>query len=198
MILTCDKCSTKYFIEDEFIQPLGKNVKCIKCGYIWFQDVPNNQPTIKTEPIPEGSSLPVIIETEESIWLKIMPIFFLVLIVITSLGIFQDRIKQKLPFTGKIYSYLGKSVSTNIQLESIEIVRGDDYLNINGYLLNTSPEQKKKPNITIIISDLNGDKLLGSSIAGSDEIIASEERSAIHKRIFNLPNNAHFVVLRVE
>lgn len=197
MILICDKCSTKYFVDESSIAPAGKNVKCIKCGYIWFQDLPTQQhikPTnIELEPIPQGSSLPVIIETKNSIWLKILPVFFACMIIVTATGIYRDPIIKKFPFISGFYNYIGMPSTNNLKLEDISLVKGKDYLNINGFLASASPHERKIPNIAITISDIEGKKLLTTEIEPSGNYINIGEKLPIHKRIFNLPPNAYHI-----
>jgi predicted Zn finger-like uncharacterized protein len=50
MILTCPSCRTRYQADSAHFHLPGRNVKCAKCGEIWFQAAP--EPEGQTEPEP--------------------------------------------------------------------------------------------------------------------------------------------------
>jgi len=52
MILTCPSCRTRYRADPANFAAPGRNVRCAKCGHIWFQTAP--------EPEPEAVSSPVL------------------------------------------------------------------------------------------------------------------------------------------
>ena len=45
MIITCDKCKTKFKVLDRLIPPEGKKVKCSCCGKIWKQENKSETPS---------------------------------------------------------------------------------------------------------------------------------------------------------
>src|SRR5262245_41799312 len=44
MILTCPSCSTRYQADSALFVPPGRNVRCAKCGHVWFQTAPESEP----------------------------------------------------------------------------------------------------------------------------------------------------------
>src|SRR5262245_14616029 len=56
MILTCPSCSTRYQADGaRFVAP-GRNVRCAKCGHVWFQTAPSPEP--EPEPVFEQAENP--------------------------------------------------------------------------------------------------------------------------------------------
>jgi len=49
MILTCPSCGTRYQTDTAHFAPQGRNVRCAKCGHVWFQAPLETE----TEPEPE-------------------------------------------------------------------------------------------------------------------------------------------------
>jgi predicted Zn finger-like uncharacterized protein len=57
MILTCPSCGTRYRADPANFSALGRNVRCAKCGHVWFQAAP--------EPEPEAIPAPVLLITAQ-------------------------------------------------------------------------------------------------------------------------------------
>ena len=55
MILTCPSCRTRYQSESARFMPPGRNVRCAKCGQVWFQPAPEPEPEPMREPEPESA-----------------------------------------------------------------------------------------------------------------------------------------------
>jgi predicted Zn finger-like uncharacterized protein len=52
MILMCPACRTRYQAESARFAPPGRNVRCAKCGQVWFQPAPEPEPQAATEQVP--------------------------------------------------------------------------------------------------------------------------------------------------
>lgn len=202
MILACEKCTTRYMVNENSLLPDGKNVKCVKCGYIWFQKLVTKQYTpekpIKIQPIPEGSSLPVIIEANVSIWLKILPIFFACMILVTSVTLFRDNIIKTIPSSYVIYDILNMPATDNFKLDNFSVIKNKDFININGFIVNSSNQKRKVPAILITISDENGKKLTSSLIKSPQHYLELSEKYPINKRLFNLPKNSYYITIDID
>ena len=201
MILTCEKCTTRYLVNENSLLPDGKNVKCVKCGYIWFQRSTAKQYTpekpIEMEPLPKGSALTAIIDTNISIWLKILPVFFVCMIFITSIALFKDNIMKTVPASRMLYDTLDLSTTASLKLDNVSIVKNKDFVNINGFILNNSNEERKVPAILITVSDENGKKLMYSLMKSPQHYLRANEKYPIHKRLFNLPTNSYYVTIDI-
>ena len=64
MILTCPSCSTRYQADSaRFVAP-GRNVRCAKCGHVWFQTAPEREP--EPEPVLEPVEAPLLPDPVQS------------------------------------------------------------------------------------------------------------------------------------
>jgi len=61
MILTCPACSTRYQADSARFASPGRNVRCAKCGHVWFQTPPGAEPEPEPalEPVAPPPSDPV-------------------------------------------------------------------------------------------------------------------------------------------
>jgi len=51
MILTCPSCRTRYQADGAHFVAPGRNVRCAKCGHVWFQAAPTPDAEFEPEPI---------------------------------------------------------------------------------------------------------------------------------------------------
>jgi predicted Zn finger-like uncharacterized protein len=51
MILTCPSCRTRYQADSARFAAPGRNVRCAKCGHVWFQAAPTPEAELEPEPI---------------------------------------------------------------------------------------------------------------------------------------------------
>jgi predicted Zn finger-like uncharacterized protein len=58
MILTCPSCRTRYQADSARFAPPGRNVRCAKCGQVWFQPPAEAQPQPELEQVLAPAALP--------------------------------------------------------------------------------------------------------------------------------------------
>lgn len=51
MILTCPSCRTRYRADPANFAAPGRNVRCAKCGHVWFQTAPEAEPEAAPSPV---------------------------------------------------------------------------------------------------------------------------------------------------
>lgn len=51
MILTCPSCGTRYQTDGAKFKAPGRNVRCAKCGHVWFQAAPEAEIEVEPEPV---------------------------------------------------------------------------------------------------------------------------------------------------
>src|SRR6185436_1244192 len=51
MILTCPSCRTRYQADGARFVPPGRNVRCAKCGQVWFQPPAEQEPKSELEQV---------------------------------------------------------------------------------------------------------------------------------------------------
>ena len=37
MLITCSSCNSKYLVNSADLKPNGRAVRCVKCGFDWYQ-----------------------------------------------------------------------------------------------------------------------------------------------------------------
>lgn len=58
MILNCPSCGTRYRAESASFAPPGRNVRCAKCGHVWFQTVAEPETAAAAAPLGAVSAGP--------------------------------------------------------------------------------------------------------------------------------------------
>ncbi len=195
MFVKCTKCNTHYQLNEDLLKPEGKKVKCTKCKNVWFQKYIKNDHVLK--PIPAHSSLPTIVEHYTPIWLKLIPTLFLCLIVITGTFFFQNQITRIYPEAKTFYNLLGFSNTNNLRLEEVSMKYHDQDVDIDGFVKNESVYKSYSPQIIISFSDQNGKTILSEILGEQKTVINAGERKAFHKKLSHIPENSHFLSVKI-
>lgn len=177
MILTCDKCFTRYMVSLAAIPPHGRTVKCVKCGNSWLQhrddiihgnddDTPihatfstSSPPQIQTvglSAIPAGSSLPVIRidrTPPTPFLLKILPPFIVLLLTMLALILYKDTVLRVVPTLQPIYNSIGLYDTSGITLHEIALSKEEDGIYLYGKIVNSAPKVQYVPDIRVTVLD---------------------------------------------
>ena len=201
MIVTCERCSTKYHIADEAIGLNGRNVKCTKCSYIWFQDYRkvNNKSAKKKKVQPKihNTALPVVIEYLIPKWLQLIPAFFMTLVIITGLFVFQEPLANNISYLSTFYNKIGVPVTKDMILNGVEIKeKENNTLDINGFVINKSEQYRRVPTILINLVD-NNNQMSTRVIPVSSSYLQKDEKHPFYKRINDLPQNTKLVSITI-
>ncbi len=152
MILTCPSCGTRYRADPASLGSPGRNVRCAKCGHVWFQPAPepSNLPELsasadaavqKPEAAPGhfGSQRkltgPAAKDTKPAGWLRrardAKPqtlVFSGLLVLLAIVGWTADRYRQEIvrlwPASARFYASVGSPVEVgNIAIRNIDLRR---------------------------------------------------------------------------
>jgi predicted Zn finger-like uncharacterized protein len=169
MIVTCEKCFTRYAVPDDSVGVMGRTVKCAKCGYSWLQmqENPANVNTQATEMLPkvvpeevkksDKKIVPLIVPYEAPFYLKAVPVFACFMILVILALFYKDDIREKFVVADKIYSALHVYSNKGLALEEFKIsfepgVTADkENVYLEGHIRNNSDSPKHLPDLKISI-----------------------------------------------
>jgi predicted Zn finger-like uncharacterized protein len=57
MILTCPSCRSRYQADSARFLPNGRNVRCAKCGQVWFQPAPQPEPAAEAASLEPAAAM---------------------------------------------------------------------------------------------------------------------------------------------
>lgn len=157
MILTCGKCSKRYFVRDEEIGPQGRKVRCIVCKYTWFQNPNESMIPIKVDPEEVPSDLKAVNESMPPRFSLGWILFISSIIALIGFGYFaRHAIVQAWPTAAIIYDSIGLEVAVagkGLKIENVQPQHTEDngknILVVRGEVVNASHNVSIIPPINI-------------------------------------------------
>lgn len=171
VILTCSQCQSRFLVPDQAIGAKGREVRCGKCSFSWFQlpppgvdddkviaeldsmleEINTKQKPPKVKPIPKGSNLPVVKKTPLSV------VQTLSLAVVGTLALALCI----LVFMPGLY---GLSRSDGLVLADVGVLRvvnKDKHMSfqISGKIANMTDSDSKRPTLRVTLLDNEGTSL---------------------------------------
>jgi predicted Zn finger-like uncharacterized protein len=176
MIITCDGCSTQFYLENQMLAPTGRKVQCSKCKSIWFQGYVTT-PKIKFHTKSLGANkdrifLPAVIEKKNPM-LSFICIFGLFFLVLGSAFLF-------------LYNKPGTSSVNSLVLHSFDLAhKKNDQIEINGTIENNEVPSAKVPAMTITLFDENKKLLKSIFIPAPPKYLNKGDKYSFYKMINN-------------
>ncbi|MFA5122252.1 DUF3426 domain-containing protein [Zavarzinia sp.] len=175
MILTCPSCNTRYLLPPAALTTAGRDVRCARCGHVWFQAPPADLPRTLdlTEPAPDDSAgaaepiapvrnLPAPTKPPRRSgpfgWL-----IFLLLLAggLGAAGLYRDQIVEAWPPAGKLYELVGLPVAAyGLSLSAPASERsnegGAEILTVSGTIHSTLDGERPVPPLWVALVDNQG------------------------------------------
>ena len=192
MIIICPECSTKYNISPGMLTPNGRKVKCTKCKLAWFQEYSNTWRDEKSAP-PAHKSISI----SKSFWLRVCSILSVMLTVAVFLLVFEDFMREKVPYADSFYNKLGIHSTKNIILSDIIVYeKKGGVIDINGILVNQGAVKRKAPKILVSFIDQK-QNLTNKLIQPPLPYLEPGEKCPFYKAIHDLPHGAQIISIEL-
>lgn len=184
MYITCLKCHSHFVVQPKQIGPLGRKVRCSKCGHIWHQQLKDS---VKLEPVitthkPDytnqfspGINLPALLPIKIPQYLYTMPALFLCAIVILSMILFQD-----------FYDLDSSEAAKLLSIRDIHVVSNKDAgkITIAYKVTNASNQTISMPLVRVRLFDKNS-ITLKSHVADQEDVVLLPKQSVSIKTEFS-------------
>lgn len=206
MILTCPSCSTRYLLPPAALSPAGREVRCAKCGNVWFQSPPADMPrTVDlTEPVrPHGAaSLGPAVERVANLPGPPRPqrrsgalgwLLFIVILggALGAAALYRERVVNVWPPAGKLYELVGLPVAA-YGLVLVDPVSertsegGSEILTVSGVVRSTLEGERPVPPLWVSLQDDTG-RVLRKEMAVAEPAVLAAGAEAKYKVRFAAP-----------
>lgn len=181
MILTCPACATRYQADEAKFPPLGRQVRCAKCGHVWHQpgpvaaaesDAPPTPPPQTAEPSVSRARVfaPSVSMPEEQgeplargAMLAVIAGWIGLIALIAAIGYAAMRYRQEIaviwPQSAGVYSAMGIKLNPQgIDFTKVDYRResedGQTVLVVTGNIVNAGSRELSVPqNVRVTLSD---------------------------------------------
>ncbi len=182
MILTCPACTTRYQADEAKFPPLGRQVRCAKCGHVWHQAGPAAAPESEITPAqgPSPAAEPSVSRTRafappisvpeeqgeplaRGAMLAVVAGWIGLIALIAAIGYAAMRYRQEIaviwPQSAGVYSAMGIKLNPQgIDFAKVDYRRenedGQVVLVVTGNIVNGSSRELSVPqNVRVTLSD---------------------------------------------
>jgi len=224
MILTCPQCTTRYSADGAKFAPPGRNVRCSKCGHVWFQQPPppaqEPEPVARIEmPAPAArraataavaavAPAPARPARAQSGWAASMfsaggwaALVLVVLALAKATVDYRQEIATLWPQSASLYAMLSMPVNVRgIEFEAVTFRRetedGQPVLAVTGKLVNVTARELPVPEIRVSLSDDEKRELYHWTFTPGVTTLGPHEESAFVTRLSSPPREARHLEVR--
>jgi predicted Zn finger-like uncharacterized protein len=220
MILTCPLCTTRYLADATMFAPPGRNVRCAKCGQVWFQAPAGPESEPEPEPsVEKQASAGATAATEMRYAMAATPprrrgfagafvgalSWMALIVLVAGLGgatvKYRESIASLWPQTATFYAALGMKVNLRgLEFQGIayrdRIENGEAVLAISGQLVNVTAHALPVPPIRVSLSDKERRELYHWTFDSGVATLAPGARSSFMTRLASPPHEARNVEIR--
>lgn len=200
MILSCPKCETQYFADDDSIGDSGRTVKCDACGHSWFVTKPEAESVSAKRAGAHEMYREKVRERRRrksrfaaiSAWATSSAVATVLLL---SLVIFRTDVAALWPESASAYRLIGMDVNRfRVDFVDAEAERFFDgttpILEVRGAVLNTSSDSVPAPRIRVSLLDDTGSPVAERYAVITQSSIPGRATADFSVRIENPPYEA--------
>ena len=220
MILTCPLCTTRYLADAARFAPPGRNVRCAKCGQVWFQapagpeSEPEPEPTIEKQ-ASSGAAVademrytmaaaPPRRRGRAGVLVGALSWASLIVLVLGFGGAtmkYRESIASLWPQTATFYAALGMPVNLRgLEFHGVsyrdQVENGEAVLAISGELVNVTAHALPVPPLRVSLSDKDQRELYHWTFDAGVATLAPGARSNFTTRLASPPQDARNVEVR--
>ena len=204
MILTCPQCSTRYHVDATALGAAGRTVRCANCGQRWSVKPPADTPQIVEFGTPDPVTVPRMrptaaneqVQNRGSISLIGSLVAVLAVLIVASAVIGRNEIVAGFPASASIYRGLGLPIAVDLglQFEQITSTRlqegGIAVLDVEGAIVNMTPQDRPVPPIRITLLDSGGRQLQEELFQAKEQHLEPGAKTSFSGRVVNPADRA--------
>lgn len=214
MILECPSCENRYLVDPRALGKSGRTVRCARCKHQWFAESPREKPepdvlpvtTVEDipsqqfPPIPPGSSVPAIAGVRQAVpqGIQWAAVAMLVLFLGLAFVYFRPLAVQAVPSLKGTYAALGMYDTRGVVFANLEYAQtksmSRDSHRVEGYMVNTAPEPRRLPMISISLFSRDGSLMRRVRIVEQGWMAPGEQRQ-FSRELTASPESARRVVV---
>jgi predicted Zn finger-like uncharacterized protein len=203
MILPCPACATRYLVDPADLGRGGRQVRCARCGHVWFQNATSETPERIDLTAPEPASpppaggpvqLPAVLDAHPDRtaligWATFVLVFLLLL---AGLYTFRHPITAAWPATARLYDALSLPVNArDLALREIDYERGREggkpVLVIRGTIVNPTGQPRDVPPLRLSLRDAADRELRHWTVPPPTRHLAAGARARFTVRLSDPP-----------
>jgi predicted Zn finger-like uncharacterized protein len=204
MIVTCERCQTRYSLEPASLGPRGRTVRCARCGHSWNQPPPPDLPrTVDPPPHPfPRPGEPASPERRRASPALVAVLAVVLLVgVVAALYLGRERIVAAWPASEWLYAAIG--LSPRSTLEGLEIVArmerivegGATVVVVSGEIVNTTDRAIDAPMLRGVFRDAGRNELEAWTFAPAGDRLLPGQSIPFSDRFENPPEEATDLVV---